>query len=154
MSSGGAGTGQICALLDVAVDLTVRHLAPRNGLSSTASLVLNRVDQEGPARLTALAGAEGISQPSMTQLVQRLEHQGLVCRRGDPDDGRVALVALTEAGEGLLGERTAQRRDRLAGLLATLSDEDEAALWLAASVALPILRQLLDAATAVPAGTP
>ena len=84
----------------------------------------------------------------MTQLIQRLERQGLVGRLADPDDRRVALVALTETGRELLTRRAAQRRQRLRKLLATLSSEDEFALWLAAQVALPVVRQLLDNAGA------
>ncbi|MBV8346542.1 MAG: MarR family transcriptional regulator [Mycolicibacterium sp.] len=107
-------------------------------------MLLNRVAREGPAKLTALAAAEGIGQPAMTQLIQRLERQELVGRLGDPGDRRVALVALTTTGRALLTQRTAQRRRRLTELLATLSSEDEFALWLAAQVALPVVRQLLD----------
>ena len=131
-------------LIDLAADLTVRRLSDRNDLSGSAAMLLNRVAREGPAKLTALAAAEGIGQPAMTQLIQRLERQGLVGRLGDPGDRRVALVALTETGHELLARRTAQRRQRLTKLLATLSSEDEFALWLAAQVALPVLRQLLD----------
>lgn len=129
--------------LDQAVDLTVRYLADRAGLSVSAGYLLNRVSRGGPARLTALATKEGVSQPSMTQLIQRLERQGLVTRLADPDDGRVALVALTEAGQALLDERTRSRRERLTALLATLSSEEEFALWLSAQVALPILHRLI-----------
>jgi DNA-binding MarR family transcriptional regulator len=145
-------------LIDLATDLTVRRLSDRNDLSGSAGMLLNRVDREGPAKLTALAAAEGIGQPAMTQLIQRLQRQGLVERLGDPDDRRVALVALTELGTELLAQRTAQRRQRLSRLLATLSSEDEFALWLAAQVALPVVRQLLDNAgdrdvTAAPSKT-
>ncbi len=54
-----------------------RHLAVRDDLGASAALVLNRLDREGPMRVTALAEAEGSSQSGMTQLVQRMERQGL-----------------------------------------------------------------------------
>ena len=107
-----------------------------------ASFVLNRLHREGPSRLTALAAKEGVSQPSMTQLIQRMERHGLVTRLTDPDDGRVALVALTEAGTALLDDRKHVRRERLAALLTTLTADETRALTLAAEVALPILRRL------------
>lgn len=135
---------QIGAVLDQSTDLTVRCLSDRAGLSAAASYLLNRVDREGPARLTVLACAEGISQPSMTQLIQRLERQGLVTRLSDPDDGRAALVAITEAGQAVLEVRRRHRRSRLAEQLEALPDEDRHALWLAATVALPVLRRLVD----------
>jgi DNA-binding MarR family transcriptional regulator len=136
------GTCLIGETLDQAMDLTARYLSDRAGLSASAGFLLNRVSREGPARLTALATKEGVSQPSMTQLIQRLERQGLVTRLADPDDGRVALVTITQAGQELLDDRMRARRERLAMLLATLSSEDAFALWLSAHVAQPILRCL------------
>jgi len=136
------GTGLIGETLDQAMDLTARYLSDRTHLSASAGFLLNRVSREGPARLTALAIKEGVSQPSMTQLIQRLERQGLVTRLADPDDGRVALVAITPAGQELLDDRMRARRERLAVLLATLSSEEAFALWLSAQVAAPILRRL------------
>jgi DNA-binding MarR family transcriptional regulator len=134
-------------VIDEAMDLTVRHLADRTGLSGSAAMLLNRLVHEGPTRLTTLACLEGISQPAMTQMIQRLERQGLVERGSDPDDGRAAVVALAADGRLKLGERKVIRRSRLAELLDTLSSEDEFSLSLAAQVALPILRRLNENAT-------
>ncbi|WP_231748623.1 MarR family transcriptional regulator [Mycobacterium sp. M26] len=129
-------------VFDQAVDLTARFLADRADLSTTAAFTLNRVNREGPIRLTTLASREGISQPSMTQLVQRLERAGLVTRLPDPDDGRAALIDITDAGTTLLDERRRQRRERLAPLLASLSPEEQCALWHSAQVVLPLIHKL------------
>lgn len=129
--------------LDQATDLTLRFLMERTGLGASAGFVLNRLSRGGPSRLTVLAAQEGVSQPSMTQLIQRMERQDLVTRLADPDDGRVALVAITDAGQALLDARTRLRRERLTSLLNTLSPEDKLALWLSAEVALPIIRQMI-----------
>ena len=79
----------------------------------------------------------------MTQLIQRLERQGLVARLADPDDGRAALIGITEHGQALLDDRKRIRRERLTALLATLTPEEEGALWLSARVAFPVLRRLV-----------
>jgi len=105
---------------------------------------LGRLDREGPLRLTALAFREGISQPSMTQLIQRLERQGLVSRLADPGDRRAALVSITDAGRMRIDEGIQTRRERLAALLDTLSMEEQQELELSSRVALPILRRLVD----------
>lgn len=76
-------------LIDHAVDLTVRFLSDRADLTASAAFALNRLHREGPLRLTTLASREGISQPSMTQLIQRLERHDLVAKIPDPHDGRV-----------------------------------------------------------------
>jgi DNA-binding MarR family transcriptional regulator len=137
-------------LLDQAMDLTARFLSDRAELSASAAYVMNRVCREGPVRLTTLAAKEGVSQPSMTQLVQRLERLGVVMRLPDPDDGRAALIGITEHGRKLLDDRKRLRRERLSELLTTLTPEEESALWLSARVALPVLRRLVANADCKP----
>jgi DNA-binding MarR family transcriptional regulator len=131
-------------LLDQAMDLTARFLADRADLSASAAFVMNRVCREGPIRLTTLAAKEGVSQPSMTQLIQRLERLDLVARLADPDDGRAALIGITQHGQRVLDERKRKRRERLTTLMETLTPEEESALWLSARVALPVLRRLVE----------
>jgi len=137
---GGECVGE---LLDQGLDLTARFLGDRADLSASAAFAMNRVCREGPIRLTALAAKEGVSQPSMTQLIQRLERLGLVARLADPGDGRAALIGVTEHGQALLDDRKRMRRERLRALMATLTPEEESALWLSARVALPVLRRLV-----------
>ena len=108
----------------------------------TASDILHRLDADGPVRLTLLAAVVGVSQPSMTQLVQRLERRGIVCRQRDPNDGRASLVAITDLGRANIQEQRLFRRERLANLLTTLDPKDQAALELATRVVLPIVARL------------
>jgi DNA-binding MarR family transcriptional regulator len=132
--------------LEQAAILMVRHLPDRAALNLTTQLALSTLEQEGLVRVTTLAAAAGISQPAMTELIQRLERKGLVTRVDDPDDGRVALVGLSEAGRALRRDQQRGRRDRLAALLAAQPAENEAALNLAMRAALPIIRRLIDQA--------
>ena len=141
-SDGVAGDG-VGDFLDQAVDLTARFLTDRIDLGVSAMFVLNRVHREGPLRLTTLAVKEGISQPSMTQLITRLERQGLVTRTADPEDGRGTLVHITELGQDALDDRRRLRRERLGELMETLTPDEKNALLLSAHVALPILRRLV-----------
>jgi len=152
--SDGTGCGDDAAEgLEQAAILVVRHLSDRAELNMTALSTLSTLDEEGPARVTTLAAAAGIGQPSMTQMIQRLERQGLVTRVDDPEDGRVALVSLSDAGRAQRADHRRGRRDRLAMLLTTLPSEDEAALNLAMRVALPIFRRLIDKAQRSPVST-
>ena len=140
----------IGGLLDQAVDLTARFLTDRTDLSASALFAINRLCREGPIRLTTLAAKEGISQPSMTQLITRLERQGFVCRIADPEDGRVSLVGITEHGQDAVDDRRRSRRERLTELMDTLTPEEQNALQLSARVALPILRRLAASADCPP----
>lgn len=125
--------------------LMTRYLFDRAQLSPTASAVLYRLHAEGPARLTVLAALVDISQPSMTQLVQRLERRGLVERSVDPADRRVALVTITDGGRELVLEQENAVRARLREAVEGLSAQERDGLRLAAHVVLPIVTGLVDA---------
>lgn len=130
----------IAEALEVGAALLARHLA--RGTSLTSRAVLATLDEDGPERLTALAAATGVSQPSMTQLVGRLEREGLVIRLIDPEDARATLVDITAAGRALREDLRRSQHERLGELLDTLSPQDEATLSLAMRVALPLIEQL------------
>jgi DNA-binding MarR family transcriptional regulator len=119
----------------------LRRLSPRSGLSFTAAATLATLERSGPCRLTWLAASEGVTQPAMTQLVARLQDAGLATRAPDPADGRVVQVRITADGKAMLAQRRAVRAGRLAGLLAQLSPEDQAAL----AAALPAMEALTRA---------
>ena len=146
MKPAADGVDAISEMIALGTDTMWRYLIDRDDLSASAALVLNRLHQEGPMRLTALAAAEGASQSGMTQLVQRLERQGLLERWSDPDDGRASLVMLGEAGRRNWETRAEVRRQRLAELLPTVSHDDQVALWLASQVVLRVLGQMREAA--------
>jgi DNA-binding MarR family transcriptional regulator len=130
----------IAEALRVGATLGVRHLA--RGTSLTSRNVLAALATEGPSRLTALATATGVAQPAMTQLVGRMDREGLVVRLIDPEDGRATLVAITDAGRALRAEQHQSAHERMAELLDRLSADDQATLALAMRVAMPLLQQL------------
>jgi DNA-binding MarR family transcriptional regulator len=118
-----------------------RWLSPPSRLSLTSAATLGTLDRSGPRRLTALAAREGVTQPAMTQIVARLQDAGLVERVPDPADGRVVQVRITAEGQAMLAGRRAVRAERVAGLLARLSPDDQAAL----AAALPAMDALANA---------
>jgi DNA-binding MarR family transcriptional regulator len=142
----GGSADAVADMITLGTDLMFRYLVDRDDLSASAALVLNRINREGPMRLTALAEAEGASQSGMTQLVQRMERQGLLERWSDPDDGRASLVMLGEAGQRFWAARNDVLRQRVAALLPTVSEDDQVALWLAAQVVVRVLGQMRDIA--------
>jgi DNA-binding MarR family transcriptional regulator len=112
-------------------------------LSLTAGSTLVTLERTGSRRVTDLAVAEGVTQPSMRAVVTQLQHLGLAERR-DPADGRVVLVAITAAGRRYL---TASRRagtSVFTALIDKLPEQDAAAL----SAAVPALRRLPNLADA------
>ena len=91
----------------------------RHELSRTEAGVLSTLT-EGPRRITELAATEALAQPTVTQLVDKLEGRRLVSRGRSGEDGRVVLVEITPLGqeefEALRTELRAIMRDALADL--------------------------------------
>lgn len=98
------------------------------GVSPPRLSALSVVVYAGPLAIGALAAAEGVAAPTMTRLVDGLEHDGFVRRRRDPADARGVLVEATPAGKRILTRGRAQRVQTLAAGLAGLSDDELAAI--------------------------
>ncbi|MCW2597022.1 MAG: slyA [Jatrophihabitans sp.] len=109
-------------------------------LSLTALSTLATLEHTGRRRLTDLAVAEEIAQPSMTSLVTQLERLGLAERRRDRVDARVVLVEITHAGRQLLRKRRRAGAEALTELIDKLDEQDAAEL----NAALPALLRLVD----------
>jgi DNA-binding MarR family transcriptional regulator len=78
-------------------------------LPSAQLRTLALVGDLAPVRVGDLAAADGISQPTMTAALGRLESSGYVARAADDSDARATLVDLTPAGRRALGRARAQR---------------------------------------------
>jgi DNA-binding MarR family transcriptional regulator len=134
------------------IDYVAGHLLPnaalltrllakqsRGEISRTEAGVLYTLTG-APRRITELAELEGLAQPTMTLLVQRLEQQGWVKRERDPDDGRVVLISVTEAGRTTLEEFRAQVGESLRVHMDAMTNEQLAAL----AAATQTLASLVD----------
>jgi DNA-binding MarR family transcriptional regulator len=108
--------------------------------SFTTLSVLHTLAGEGPKRLTALTASEQVTQSAITQIVIKLERDGLVERRPDPSDGRAVLVHITEAGTAIVEGRRTERTARLAHLADRLTPAERAAI----AMALPALARLAE----------
>jgi DNA-binding MarR family transcriptional regulator len=100
---------------------------PRD-MSLTSLSTLATLELTGPRRITDLAASEGVAQPSMTALVTALERSGLVERRSDPSDRRVALVTLTPEGMGYIRRRREAGVENFAQLISDLPVDEADAL--------------------------
>jgi DNA-binding MarR family transcriptional regulator len=109
------------------------------GVSLARARTLATLDRLGPRRLTDLALAEQVAQPTMSALIVRLEADGLVKRSGEEADGRRVIVSITSAGRRCLGRLIERRAESLERALSDLRAEDPAAI----AAALPALSRLL-----------
>ena len=115
---------------------------------ATAIHLLRRVRKrdaatgEGPARLSALsvlvfggpmtlgqlAAAEQVKPPTMSRIVNGLEHSRLAERRSDSSDARRVRIHATARGERLLQQGRRRRIEYLAGHLGHLTRRELAIL--------------------------
>lgn len=102
------------------------------------SAVLGQV-YDGPRRISELARAEGVSLPSMTQIVSRMMKLGWVLRPGGVARG--SEVQITAEGRKVFQEVSAVRNETLARQLAGLPADQRRAL----QAVLPALDELFGA---------
>jgi DNA-binding MarR family transcriptional regulator len=110
-------------------------------LTPTQLSALGTVARDGPLRLGDLAAAERIAPSTLTRLVAALEERGYLERASAPGDARACLVSVTESGLAVLLRIKAEITTLLTQQLATLPDDQLAAL----AGALPALEQLAEA---------
>jgi DNA-binding MarR family transcriptional regulator len=83
----------------------------RNSMDRAAYLLLNRLDQEGPMGVKALAAGMGIDSSTVTRQVAPLVDTGLVKRTSHPEDGRAVVLQLSPRGQARLEEVRCSRRE-------------------------------------------
>jgi DNA-binding MarR family transcriptional regulator len=133
------------ARLRVSVGRLERHLAaaardPR--LTPTQAWILAAVVRHGSIGISELAVAEDVNPTMLSRVIGKLDDAGLIRRVPSPRDRRAALVEPTAAGRRLKQRMQERRNAALSEALASLSDDEDAALV----AALPALEALATAA--------
>ena len=132
----------LAARLRLAITRLARRLRQQAEGEVTPSQLsaLSSVDRLGPITLGELATVERVQPPSMTRIVTGLEEAGLVVRKVDERDRRVARVETTVAGQRFLERSRGRKNAYLAARIRTMSAEDRAVLARAAA----LLEHLLE----------
>lgn len=137
--SGELSVPELTAVMGAFTQMNIRLPAVKR-LSFTTLSVLHTLATSGPKRLSELTASEQVTQPAVTQIVTRLERDGLVGRRPDPSDGRAVLVHITEQGAAVVRGREAERVVRLTELADRLTPAERTAI----QDALPALMRLVE----------
>lgn len=123
----------------------VRRLDADGELSAaqlgTLQMLMDDADDSGErigARVGEIARNLGVKVPSATEQIIKLERAGLARREPDPKDSRAVRVSLTVAGRAAVESANGRRNAVMAGILASLSDDDRAAL----AAALPVIGKI------------
>jgi DNA-binding MarR family transcriptional regulator len=100
---------------------------------------------DGPRRITELAQTEALAQPTVTQLVDKLEGRGLVARARSDQDARVVNVEVTDKGTEVFEEVRGEIRANMREALADLPDAELTELVHAAETLGDLIETLLPA---------
>ena len=122
-----------------------RTVDGESGLSPSRLSALSVLVFGGPRTVGGLAAAEGVRSPTMTQLVNGLERDGLVRRRSALTDGRRVVVEATPVGRRALRRAQGRRLDVLVDLLGPADDADLDLLDRAAGLLDQLTRTHADA---------
>jgi DNA-binding MarR family transcriptional regulator len=118
----------------------IRQRPVREELPAPEMTALVRLDL-GPATPSALAREEHITPQAMGVTVSALVRRGLAERHPDPDDGRLTIVSLTEAGRQVVRGKVSARSSQLAAALSERFTSEELQVLLAAA---PLIERLGD----------
>jgi DNA-binding MarR family transcriptional regulator len=114
------------------------------GVSPPRLSALSVVVRAGPITIGDLAAAESVRPPTMTRLVDGLEHDGLVTREPHPDDRRSVRVRVTSKGKRVLTGGRSRRVRSLAEHLRGLAPSDLETLSRATELLERTLREARD----------
>lgn len=106
----------------------LRRVDDATGLSAPRLSALSVLVFGGPCTIGRLAVLEQVRAPSMTRLVQALEHEGLVRRRAGAEDRRKPIIQATAKGRRILLRARGRRVAMLAARLRGLSKAEQAAI--------------------------
>jgi DNA-binding MarR family transcriptional regulator len=143
----GSDVGDVASALRDSIGLLrrrfrqVRAETGDPGLTLPESAALVRLDRGGPTTPSALARLEQISPQSVGATLAALEARRLVERRPDPQDGRRAVISVTEAGRQVLQDRRNAHTELLARALTDGFTRPELDLLAAAA---PLLERLAE----------
>jgi DNA-binding MarR family transcriptional regulator len=105
------------------------HMGAEPGITTgRAGLLLGLLERDEPVSMSVLGAARDLTPRSMTVLVHGLEKEGLVQRTRHPEDRRVILVSLTEAGRAIASQQLLPAGIEAAALFGDLSEPDRAEL--------------------------
>jgi DNA-binding MarR family transcriptional regulator len=93
-------------------------------LSLVSYTLLGHLEERGGCRATDLAVHYALDKSTVSRQVAALERAGLVERRQDPEDHRVQVLHLTDAGRRILAQVTESRRTAFRERLADWPEED------------------------------
>ena len=94
-------------------------------LSMSQFGILLSVQRNPGIRIHEAADALGVSTPTASVAIRKLEQQGWLRRQGDPEDGRAARLFLSKKASLIAQRAKAFRSRRISEFMSALSDKEQ-----------------------------
>ncbi|HEY0443167.1 MAG TPA: MarR family transcriptional regulator [Candidatus Limnocylindrales bacterium] len=95
----------------------------RHGVSMSHLHLMSMLDRHGELPMSRVAELLGVSDSNATGLIDRMEERGFVERVRHPDDRRVVLVRVTQAGSQILADVEVLKDDLIVMILSRLEPD-------------------------------
>lgn len=100
------------------------HFIQESGLSQSQMMSLFHLNHTPDITLSALANFLGISNPAVSQLIEKLVRSGLVIRIDNPADRRGKLLKLTDEGKKIVSQAKIAHHEWIQSLAETIDPEE------------------------------
>lgn len=107
-----------------AVQAHSKHVEKQCGLSSAKLWMLHELNTTPGIKVSKLAMALAIHPSTCSNMLDKLEEDGFVCKKRSKTDQRAVHITLTEKGNALLKDAPQPTQGELSGALEKLSKED------------------------------
>ena len=107
-----------------AVQAHSKHVEKECGLSSAKLWMLHELNSTPGIKVSKLAIALAIHPSTCSNMLDKLEEEGFVCKERSKADQRAVHISLTEKGRILLKNAPQPTQGELSGALEKLSEED------------------------------
>jgi len=95
-----------------------------NGMTAPQGFILEKLEQEGPLKVSQMAEALGYTAGAISTLSDKLLAAGYVTRERDEGDRRVVYLSITPEGSEVLGAIRGQRKANIETFFGGLTDDD------------------------------
>ncbi|WP_299153549.1 homoprotocatechuate degradation operon regulator HpaR [uncultured Tateyamaria sp.] len=100
----------------------IRDMLADTGITEQQWRVLRVLSEYGPLDTSTLADRASLLFPSLTRIATTMREKGLITQTRDSDDRRRQFIQITDAGQKIIDDHTAQAARIVAGFRETLGD--------------------------------
>lgn len=102
----------------------IRDMLAKTGITEQQWRVLRVLSEHGSLDTTTLADRSSLLFPSLTRIAATMREKGLITQTRDATDRRRQIIAITDAGQKIIDDRSEQAAQIVADFKTRLGDAD------------------------------